>query len=100
MDFKEVQAKGLARCLVAEGVDPGKLHVHLSELEPGTSAHPPHAHQGTEAFYVLEGSGTIDVEGGRHSLGPNHAIVIDAARQHGLANTGSTRMRYLVITTQ
>jgi uncharacterized cupin superfamily protein len=100
MKFSQVQAKGLSKCLLADGLDPDRLHLHVSEIEAGASAHPPHAHAGAEAFYVLEGNGTIEVEGERHSLGPNEAIVLDAARAHGLTNTGSTRMRYLVIITR
>jgi mannose-6-phosphate isomerase-like protein (cupin superfamily) len=100
MKFSQVQVKGLSKCLLAEGVAPDRLHIHVSEIEAGTSAHAPHTHQGIEAFYVLEGNGTIEVEGEQHSLGPNEAIVLDAAREHGLANTGLTRMRYVVIIAQ
>jgi mannose-6-phosphate isomerase-like protein (cupin superfamily) len=98
--FSKIEAKGLSKCLLADGVDPDRLHLHVTELEAGATAHPPHAHGGTEGFYVLEGNGTLEVEGERFSLGPNEAIVLDAARQHGLTNTGSTRMRYLVIITR
>jgi mannose-6-phosphate isomerase-like protein (cupin superfamily) len=97
MKFSLVPAKGLSKCLFAEGMDPGRLHLHVSEIAPGASAHPPHVHGGTEAFYVLEGNATIEVEGELHNLGPNEAIVLDATREHGLTNTGSASMRYLVI---
>ena len=100
MKFSPVQAKGLNQCLVAENVDPQKLRVHISVIEPGTRAHPPHTHTGVEAFYVLEGNGVIEVEGEQHALGPNEVIMIDPTRLHGLANTGSTQMRYMVIITQ
>jgi uncharacterized cupin superfamily protein len=100
MPFTQLKVKGLSKCLIADGLDPDRLSLHLSELEPGASAHPPHAHQGTEAFCVLEGDGAIDIEGERHSLGPNEAMVLDATRAHGLTNTGSTRLRYVVINTR
>ncbi len=100
MKLSEVKVKGLSKCLVAEHIDPDKLHIHISEIEAGTRAHPPHTHQGVEAFYVLEGIGTVEVEGERYILGPNEAIVLDPARLHGLVNTGSTRMRYMVIITR
>ncbi|OHD74228.1 MAG: hypothetical protein A2177_11865 [Spirochaetes bacterium RBG_13_68_11] len=58
MDFIEHRVKGLHRMLVAEGIDPRRLHVHLSEIGPGTRAHP--AHDGVEAFLVLEGSGVVE----------------------------------------
>ncbi len=100
MKFSELQLKGLSKCLIAEHLDPNQLHIHISEIEAGTRAHPPHTHSGVEAFYVLEGSGAVEVEGERYTLGPNEAIVLDPARLHGLINTGSTRMRYMVIITR
>jgi quercetin dioxygenase-like cupin family protein len=100
MKFTKVQAKGLTQCLVAENLDPLKLRVHISEIEPGTRSHPPHTHAGIEAFHVLEGNGVVEVEGERQAVGPNEVVMIDASREHGLVNNGSTRMRYVVIITQ
>ena len=100
MTFKTQSIKGISQYLLDEDVDFNALRMHISEIAPGTSAHPPHTHNGAEAFYVLEGHGTIDVEGERHTLGPNDVIVLDPAKLHGLTNTGDTKMRYMVIIAQ
>jgi uncharacterized cupin superfamily protein len=97
MGFSTRDAKGLTRCLVDTDIDPQKLGMHISEIAPGTSAHAPHAHTGIEAFYILEGYGTVEVEGERHLLGPNEAILLEASKPHGLINTGTVPMRYLVV---
>ena len=97
MPFIERNAKGLARCLAEASLDPEKLRLHISEIAPGTRAHPPHTHDALEAFYILEGCGTVEVGDERHTLAANEVIVIDAAVPHGLENTGDTPMRYLVI---
>jgi hypothetical protein len=86
MRFNDHQVKGLRRMFVAEGIDPGRLHVHLSEIGPGTRAHPAHAHDGVEA------------EGSSQPIGPEECLVPDASREHGLVNSGTGRLRYLVIT--
>lgn len=99
MEHVEVAAKGLSRLLVAQGIDPERLHVHVSEIASGTRSHPPHTHPGLEAIYVLEGHGAVEVEGVVYPLGPNECIVMDTTRLHGLVNTGSARMRYLVVIT-
>ncbi len=99
MAFTTRQAKGLTNCLVETGIDPEKLRIHISEIPPGTRAHPPHTHEGVEAFYVLEGRGAVEVGGERHAVGPNEAIILDARNLHGLENIGDTPMRYLVIIT-
>ena len=98
MQFVEHRVKGLRRMLIAEGIDPRRLHVHLSEIGPGTRAHPAHAHEGVEAFLVLEGTGAVEAGGSSHPLGPEECLVLDATIEHGLVNTGSGRLRYLVIT--
>lgn len=97
MGYSLQDKKGLAKCLVDADIDPEQLQFHISEIEPGTSAHAPHTHAGIEGFYVLEGHGAVEVEGERYPLGPNEAIILDPGKPHGLTNTGETRMRYMVI---
>jgi len=100
MKFLQTQAQGLAKCLVAASVDQRKLRLHITEIEAGQRSHAAHTHAGVEAFYMLEGQAIVEVEDERYTLGPNEAIVVDASRPHGIANAGSTRMRYMVIIAQ
>ncbi len=100
MPFLPQTVKGIPRYLLDPGLDPQALRLHVSEIAPGTSVHPPHTHAGIEAFYVLEGHGTLTIEEESYVLGPNEALLLDPARPHGLVNTGDTPMRYLVIMAQ
>jgi len=50
--FIEIQKKGLSHCWIAASLDPEKMSLHITEIPHGTRAHPPHAHNGTEAFSV------------------------------------------------
>ena len=95
--FIEIQKKGLSRCTIAASLDPEKLSLHISEIAPGTRAHPPHTHNGIEAFYVLEGSGAIETEGESIRVESNQTVILDANHMHGLVNTGNVPMKYLVI---
>jgi mannose-6-phosphate isomerase-like protein (cupin superfamily) len=97
MAFTEISKKGIAKFSLEAGIDPERMSVHISEAEPGTRLHPPHTHAGLEGFYVLEGRGTVESEGGRQPVGPNEVVIVDASKPHGLINTGTTRMRYIVI---
>jgi len=98
MGFTVQTAKGLGKYVVDSGIDPQMLRMHISEIAPGTSAHAPHTHAGVEAFYVLEGHGTLTVDGETpQALGPNDVIILDPAKLHGLTNTGDAPMRYMVI---
>jgi len=95
--FNEISKKGLSGFFVDASLDPDRLSLHISQIEPGTSAHPPHTHSGVEAFFVLEGSGTIGLEGETISISTNQGVVVDPSRLHGISNTGSLPMKYLVI---
>lgn len=95
--FNEIQWKGLSRCWVAASLDPEQLHLHITELPAGKRAHPAHTHPGSEAFYVLEGRGVVEMEGETIPVEANQVVILDAGRMHGLANTGDTPMKYLVI---
>jgi len=95
--FKTQTVKGLGQYLVDSGIDPQVLRMHISEIAAGTSSHPPHIHAGIEAFYVLEGYGTLAIDGEQHVLGPNDVIILDPTKMHGLTNTGDVPMRYMVI---
>lgn len=97
MNFLEHTVKGLARCLVDQDLRPEQLHLHISEIGPGERAHPPHTHDGVEALYVLEGQGTIEIDGQQKALGPGEAAVFDPTKLHGLLNSGATPMRYMVV---
>jgi mannose-6-phosphate isomerase-like protein (cupin superfamily) len=97
MKVSALEKKGLARFLVGENVDPQKLSVHISEVEPGNRSHSAHVHTGVEAFYVFEGQVTVEVEGEHFPLNANESMVIDATAPHGIFNSGATRTRYMVI---
>lgn len=95
--FIEIHKKGLSRCMVAASLEADLLSLHISEIAPGTRAHAAHAHNGIEAFYVLEGSGAVETEGETIPVESNQTVILDASQMHGLVNTGSVPMRYLVI---
>jgi mannose-6-phosphate isomerase-like protein (cupin superfamily) len=97
MQFSTVNAKGLSKYWVAASLDPQKLSIHISEVEPGSRLHGAHTHTGVEVFYVLEGQATVEVDNELYTLDPNEALALDAGRPHSIFNSGSTRVRYMVI---
>lgn len=100
MKFLEQQVKGLTRCLVDEDLAPDRLRVHISVVGPGSWAHPPHTHDGVEAIYMLEGEGTLEIDGVKSAISSGEAAVFDPTKLHGLVNNGEIPMRYMVIITR
>jgi (S)-ureidoglycine aminohydrolase len=97
MSFLEHQAKGLARLLADVDLPPERLRIHISEVGPGERSHPPHKHAGVEAFYMLAGEGTLEIDSENQRVTTGEAIVFDPTKLHGLVNSGDVPMRYIVI---
>lgn len=96
--FNRFDKKNLEGFWIEDSLAPDRLSMHITEIAAGTRAHPPHTHSGVEAFYIFSGTGTLEVEDGTQiQVGPNQAIVVDPARLHGLVNSGTTPLRYLVV---
>jgi mannose-6-phosphate isomerase-like protein (cupin superfamily) len=89
--------KGVNRFIFEEGANPDKLHLHISEVAPGTRAHAPHQHDGVEIFYVFSGEGEVMFGDKIHRLKANEAIHVDCRVLHGIRNAGDTPLRYAVI---
>ena len=97
MEFLDVEKKGISRYLLDADVEGEPLRVHISEVDAGQRSHPPHRHGGYEAFYMIEGEGTLEIDDERHLLCANEAVVFDPRKLHGLVNTSDAPMRYMVI---
>ena len=97
MPFLDHQAKGLARLLTDVDLPSERLRIHISEVGPGERSHPPHQHAGVEALYLLAGEGTLEIGAERQRVAAGEAIVFDPTKLHGLVNTGTIPMHYVVI---
>lgn len=92
-----IDVKGIEKFFFNKGADPEKLHLNISEVGPGTRAHPPHQHSGQEIFYVLEREGEVVVGEDTYRLNGGEAIHLNWEILHGIGNIGSGPMRYAVI---
>lgn len=97
MALEEFAVKGISRNLLDTDLPGEPLHIHISVVDAKSRAHPPHKHGGYEAFYMLEGEGTLEIGDEIHILGPNESAVFDPQKLHGLRNDSDQPMRYMVI---
>ncbi|RKU26238.1 hypothetical protein C6497_13845 [Candidatus Poribacteria bacterium] len=89
--------KGIERFVFEAGTDPERLHLHISEVDPGQRAHAPHTHDGLEIFYVFSGEGEVLFGDKKHLISDNQAIQVDCKVLHGIRNVGETKLKYAVI---
>ena len=63
---------------------------------PAGSATERHYHrQSEEIYFILEGTGEMELEGERQSVGPGDAILIPAGKWHQITTTAEETIRFL-----
>jgi uncharacterized cupin superfamily protein len=97
MQFHDLTIKGISRYLIDDSLEGEPIHLHISAVEAGGRSHPPHRHGGYEAFYMLEGVATLEIEETRQTIRAGEAVVFDPQRMHGLLNESDAPIRYIVI---
>lgn len=73
------------------------LEMHVTTLNPGEFAHPPHQHPEEELTIVREGTVEALVNGELKRVGPGSVIFQAPNRLHSLQNVGTTRVVYHVV---
>jgi (S)-ureidoglycine aminohydrolase len=74
------------------------LEAHLTILQPGQAAHPPHIHADTEELIIVkEGQITVTIAGKSKQLGVGGLALSLPGDVHGAVNTGKKKAAYYVI---
>jgi len=66
-----------------------------ASLPPGTSTTPHYHPIAEEIYYVLEGTGWIQVAGDARTIVPGDAIAIPPGATHQIKNTGAAPLKFL-----
>lgn len=69
----------------------------MSVVQPGDATHAPHLHAQDEFFFVLEGKAKFYLAADSTIVEPYTSLYCPAHVYHGIANAGSTELKYLVI---
>jgi len=74
-----------------------RVHVHETELAPGSAPHPPHHHDHEEMIMIREGTLEVTIAGNATQLGPGSVAFVASNLEQGWRNVGSTRAHYFVV---
>lgn len=74
-----------------------ELECHVTTLNPGEQAHPPHQHPDEEIIVVKEGTVESLVNGEMKRVGPGSVIFQASNQMHSIRNVGETPATYHVI---
>lgn len=65
-------------------------------LDPGSSIGD-HPHEGDdEVYFIISGTGVMQVDGEQRNVGPGSAVLTRSGSHHGLVNNGALHMRVCV----
>jgi quercetin dioxygenase-like cupin family protein len=96
---KREHARGFAMPFVNESCGAETLRMHGSVIDPGQAAHEPHAHEGEEIMFVLDGTAEIRMGEETRTVGASTAVFCPPNVLHGIRNAGETPIRYMIIRT-
>jgi quercetin dioxygenase-like cupin family protein len=98
-DEKKAQrhARGLMYPFVNEQCGAQQLRLHVSVINPGEAPHPPHQHAGEEIIYLIEGTAEALVGDRWQRLEAPTAMFCPEHVMHGMRNSGTAPMKYVVI---
>jgi mannose-6-phosphate isomerase-like protein (cupin superfamily) len=78
-----------------------KVEIHYSiahaVLNPGRASLPHRLKESSEVYYILEGSGVINVEGEEAEVRKGQAVFIPPGSWQHIRNSGSTDLEFLAI---
>ena len=91
-------AVGMVRAVV-DAPTPGftRLEIHVTTLNPGFAAHPPHHHPQEELILVKEGAIESSINGRRERVGAGSLLFFASHDVHNLTNVGDRPATYYVI---
>ncbi|MCH8185136.1 MAG: cupin domain-containing protein [Chloroflexi bacterium] len=72
------------------------LTIGIAEVPPGVSQLL-HHHEPQEAYYVVEGAGTVELEGRALAIGPGSALFIPPNAKHRVINSGTAPLRFVFV---
>jgi quercetin dioxygenase-like cupin family protein len=87
-EWKTLISAGLTR---SEGLTLG-----VARLPPGGSLHR-HHHAQHEAYFVLEGTGIVTIDGSAHPVVPGAAVFIPGNALHSVTATGESHLRFAYV---
>jgi quercetin dioxygenase-like cupin family protein len=74
-----------------------ELECHITTLNPGEMAHPPHQHSDEELIIIKEGTVEALVNGEQKRIGPGSVIFQASNQLHSIKNVGDGPATYHVI---
>lgn len=89
--------RGYAKIFVDDERGAERLRMHVSVIKPGMRAHDPHQHDGEEIYFILEGEAEVTIKDEAFTAKANTAIFITPNIVHGIRNSGSELLKYMVI---
>ncbi len=76
---------------------PKNVSIATLLIEPGKSS-TEHYHKRTEEiYYIIDGSGVVEISGKSYTVETGHAVLIPIGEKHRIENTGTNVLKFLSV---
>ena len=72
------------------------LTMGIAKIPPGEALHE-HRHQQAEIYLILEGTGSVTIDGNARPVGAGSAVFIPGNALHSCENTGTSELRFAYV---
>lgn len=92
-----VRGRVTFRTLLSSDITPSEgLTAGVAEVAPG-DVFRPHRHRETEVYLVIEGEGTLLLDGAERLVGVGDVVYLPSGHLHGVSNTGDGSLRLFYV---
>lgn len=98
-DEQDIPKRGVVnwKTLVSGDRTPSdSITLGFAQVPPGERLHV-HRHAQAEVYFILEGSGTVHIDGKEWTVRTGHAIFIPGSAEHGIANPGTAPLHFIYV---
>jgi mannose-6-phosphate isomerase-like protein (cupin superfamily) len=96
---EEVAARGLVywkTLLSADVTHSEALTMGIAKIPPAEALHE-HRHQQAEIYLILEGTGSVTIDGKARPVGAGSAVFVPGNAPHSCENTGTSELRFAYV---
>lgn len=97
MSFKAHDKGGVRQLFDRKTVTMQRFDIHITQLNPGLSSHPPHTHKNEEIILMIDGEGEMTLGDTKHGILTGGTAWVASMLPHNITNTGKRPALYFAI---
>ena len=97
LTFRAHERGGVRQLFDRKTVTMQRFDIHITQLNPGLSSHPPHTHQNEEIILMIDGEGEMILGSKPHRIVTGQTAWVASMLPHNITNIGKRPALYFAI---